>query len=89
MKKNAAFIATDSGGVQKEAFFHEVPCITLRDETEWIETIHAGWNFLVGSNTKKIIEAWSSILETEFKIQKEKPFGYGDVASNIIKILKN
>lgn len=54
LEKNARSIATDSGGVQKEAFFHRVPCVTFRDETEWVELVDLGVNLLVGAHADRI-----------------------------------
>jgi len=73
LEKNARIILTDSGGMQKEAYWFEVPCITLRDETEWVETVDAGWNVVVGANCEKIVDAANSI-----KPPFQRPDIYGD-----------
>jgi UDP-GlcNAc3NAcA epimerase len=58
----ARLIATDSGGLQKEAYWLRVPCLTIRDETEWVETVDAGWNRLVGADRTEIVEAVRSFV---------------------------
>lgn len=85
LEKNAKIIITDSGGMQKEAYFHNVPCITLREETEWIETIDSDNNILCGHNIEKIINA----INHSFSMNPISEYGNGDSAKKIIDILIN
>jgi UDP-GlcNAc3NAcA epimerase len=88
LEQSAKIILTDSGGVQKEAFFYEIPCVTMRDETEWVETIHCGANILVGSNREKILKAVNHILNNELIPSfTGSPYGQGSAAKKIMKIL--
>ncbi len=84
LEENARIIATDSGGVQREAYFMHKPCITLRDETEWTETVQVGWNKLVGVEVGKIVNEWKA-----FTPPAAQPpiFGNGDAGEKIADIL--
>jgi UDP-N-acetylglucosamine 2-epimerase len=93
LTQNAKIVFTDSGGLQKEAFWLHTPCITLRDRTEWIETTHLGANTVVGDSPRRILKTTRKIMETKdakAKLAKlANPFGDGKASQRIIKqILK-
>jgi UDP-GlcNAc3NAcA epimerase len=85
LEANADVIVTDSGGVQKEAFFAGRPCVTTRDTTEWTETVDAGWNVLVGSDSAAIAAAMRS-----FRPATDRPpvFGDGHAAERVAEALR-
>jgi UDP-GlcNAc3NAcA epimerase len=84
LEENAEVIVTDSGGVQKEAYFAGRPCITLRDRTEWTETVAAGWNALVGTDPDEIARAMR-----EFRPGGERNdlFGDGHASDRVVEAL--
>lgn len=84
LEQNAQCILTDSGGIQKEAYFFKVPCITLRPETEWTETVESGWNVLVGADKEKIL-AHASVSTPP--LISPLIFGDGNAASKIVSYL--
>lgn len=88
LEQNASLIITDSGGVQKEAFFHQIPCVTLRDKTEWVELIDLGWNRLVTMEEMSELPALC-LNAIGKKGKKEHPYGQGDAANQIVKILSS
>ena len=84
LEKSARLLLTDSGGMQKEAYWLKVPCVTLRDETEWVETVASGWNVLTGADRNRIITAVRT-----FKPPAAHPplYGDGQAAANCLKAL--
>jgi UDP-GlcNAc3NAcA epimerase len=92
--KHAKLVLTDSGGLQKEAFWSQTPCITLRDSTEWVETVEAGVNQIVGADPNKIAQAIKEVEEKYGDIKEKftkttNPFGDGQAARRIVKAIES
>lgn len=85
LEKNAAAIVTDSGGIQKEAYFSKVPCLTLREQTEWTETIEHGWNKLVDPHNDNLAE---EILNLKPGNDIEDLYGDGNAGDKIVNLIK-
>jgi UDP-GlcNAc3NAcA epimerase len=81
LEASASLIATDSGGVQKEAFFHQVPCVTLRSETEWVELVDLGWNTVCNPASDPIPETILAQIGT--RGEQASPYGDGNASSKI------
>jgi UDP-N-acetylglucosamine 2-epimerase len=84
LEKHAKVILTDSGGVQKEAYWFKVPCVTLRDETEWVETVDEGWNVIAGSEPTSIIMA---VQQVQPGSSHHSAYGDGLAGNKIIDVL--
>jgi UDP-N-acetylglucosamine 2-epimerase len=91
LEKNARLIVTDSGGVQKEAFFYRVPCVTLRDETEWVELVDWGWNQLLEPSSPSFIckRIKYALSDNREKRNPDNAYGGGQASAAIVSILRN
>jgi UDP-N-acetylglucosamine 2-epimerase len=89
--KNAKIVITDSGGLQKEAFWSKIPCITIRDRIEWVETVEMGVNFITGVLPNRIIQTMEYLNSNYDDVKKKfnrNPFGDGKASERIVEILK-
>ena len=84
--ERCTLVMTDSGGLQKEAFFFKKPCITLRDETEWVELVENDFNCIVGADANKIYESFENSLEKNLNFD-QKLYGEGDAGKKIVCFL--
>ena len=86
--ENCSLVMTDSGGLQKEAYFFNKYCITLRDQTEWVELVQAGSNFIVGADKSKILSAYHANKNSKL-VQSKPLYGNGNAAELIAKYFNN
>ncbi len=86
LEQAAKVILTDSGGVQKEAFFYRVPCITMRDETEWVETVSSGWNQIAGASFQRIYDGYKQLFRGVSGVSIA-PYGDGAASKRILELL--
>lgn len=84
LEKNARLIATDSGGMQKEAYFYKIPCITMRNETEWTELLLCNANELVGTDPGKILRGFHEALKKDDSIFDKSLYGEGRAAEHVV-----
>ncbi|MEA5021305.1 UDP-2,3-diacetamido-2,3-dideoxy-D-glucuronate 2-epimerase [bioreactor metagenome] len=89
LEKEAQMILTDSGGVQKEAYLWKVPCITMRDETEWVETVQSGWNTLVGANKEAIVAAILKYRDNPMPEYCSGLYGNGRASEEIVTAIES
>ena len=84
--QNCSAVMTDSGGLQKEAFFFKKPCVTLRNETEWVELVENGFNYLAGAKAETIYNAYKNNVETNHDFKLEL-YGDGKAGKKIVDFL--
>ena len=88
LERRARLVVTDSGGVQKEAYLQGVPCLTLRDGTEWPETVATGWNRLVGAEEDRLLQAARSYLREGPPPHRLPLYGDGQAGRRILAVLR-